>query len=152
MPDDKTLDYQLDAATAELEAALRQIRPAPVSMQRDELLFKAGAASVQHRLGRWRNATLAMAACAAISVAMQIDTHRSPTVVRSHETQPPAMLVTRQPTAITASPYSLASLNRTVRDGGIEAIPTRGTVDSADSSLSSPQTPTLFQSLHGDPL
>jgi hypothetical protein len=152
MRNNEEVNEQLDGATAELEAALRRMRLSPVCLNRDELIFNAGAASARRQLRVWRGTAVALAACVGIGVCVQVEMHRSPTIASYPVPEVSRAVVVYEP-ARAANPYSLASLNRAVRGGGIDAIPMRSAADTPrDASLAPARPQTLIQSLSGDPL
>jgi hypothetical protein len=86
MHDDIESTDSLTPAQRELEAALRTLAPAAPAIDRDRLMFEAGVASARPSVHRWRGATAAAGAIAALLVvALGVSLtagQRDPQVVR----------------------------------------------------------------------
>ena len=63
--------HRLSKGERELELALARIQPAPTTIDRDKLLFRAGQMAGRRRLRVWMAAAAVLAVCACLSLAIR---------------------------------------------------------------------------------
>jgi hypothetical protein len=153
MQDENELNDKLTPGERELEMALGGLPLAAGTLDRDELMFQAGARSARRSVNVWRSAAVAMAACMALIVFVRRETEPRQIV----RTEPVNIIGPRAPAATFAAergPFTLASLNRLVMNRGVDALP----ADSEPDEKAGPSSiPSLLQNrgiepATGDPL
>ena len=89
-------DAGLTPAQRELENALRDLRPARPNIDRDRMMFKAGAASARRSLNVWRAAAAVLVLGNAAAVTFALRSAQPDRANQVVDAQPPP-LVTEQP-------------------------------------------------------
>jgi hypothetical protein len=132
-------ENQLNPAERELERALQSLAPAPLSLNRDDVIFQAGERSTRQQLRIWRGAAGGLAACA-LAAAM-IPVVRPPQTVNVVNKPTEILLapmVARQIQNPYADPYSVVALGRAVLDGGIDGLPSTSNSPSMERRQETP--------------
>jgi hypothetical protein len=96
--------------------ALRDVAPRQARIDAVAAAFAAGSGSARRRLVFWRSSTLAMLLLGSAGWLIQMTDRAAPSVA------PPALAVASAPPAYRSS-QSLIMLQRSVREGGIDALP-----------------------------
>ena len=118
---------ELTPADRELESALGCLRPAGAGMDRGELMFRLGQASVRRRGRIWQGLAAVLVACLAISLIARPAPREVERIVRVPVVQPVEAGETLSPVLVaTASALpdnAYLKVRRRVLDRGLDALP-----------------------------
>lgn len=133
MQDSTDQGQHLTPALQELEDALRRLEPAAAGLDRDDVVFSAGAVFMQKRLRRrqraWQAVAAAMAACLVVAVLHKPTTREVERIVYVPTVQAPAASVAKEVAlwpdapAVAADQFSYLRLRQQVLSKGLDALP-----------------------------
>lgn len=117
-------EQKLNRAEQELEKALGQLLPQPTKINRDALMFRAGAASNRKHNRYWQSSTAILALCLCASISLSLLQTPSPTVLPNAAQRVESHYASSQPKTPHRLPAnSYLELRRKVLTDGIEALP-----------------------------
>lgn len=119
---------ELTPADRELESALGGLRPVGAGMDRGELMFRLGQASVRRRGRIWQGLAAVLAACLALSLIVRPAPREVERIVHVPIVQPDEpgemhspVLIARTASALPKDAY--LKVRRRVLDRGLDALP-----------------------------
>ena len=149
MQDQNPLNPDLNPSEQELERALSMIRPANPSLDRDELMFRAGARSARGAVRCWQSMAALLAIGVGVMAFLPPIGRMPPQIVR--RTTPDAVYVPVVRPDVPGRLFTAAAMQQAVLARGLDALP--GLPSAAAPAPANPgdATPSLRPSFNLNP-